>query len=99
MSILEGTEPVAARIAELERYMRRTFERRRRGRPRENTVGVLNAYDDWLLDPATSWRLLAVKHGFRSKHVLECAVLRLDQILEKEGILVPDRAQNIPSHN
>jgi hypothetical protein len=98
MYILEGTDSTLARIVDLERYMRRTFVRRQ-GHPPEDKVAVLNAYDEWLLDPGTSWRLLAAKYGFPSRKHLERAVLRLKRILKREEIPLPHRAQNIPPHN
>lgn len=90
--------PVLKRIIELERYIRRSYGRHR-GHPHENKISVLNACDEWLLDPGTSWRLMAAKHGFPNRKRLERSVLRLKAILKKEGIPFPHRAQNIPPHN
>jgi hypothetical protein len=64
--------------------------------PRGKWVAVLNAYDDWLVDPKTSWGKLAKKYGFKDRRALECGLLRLRRILKSEGVPLPDRA-NLPS--
>jgi hypothetical protein len=96
MSTKRPRTDVEKRCNELERYMWRKPEFRP-GRPARNKVGVLNAYDDWLADPKTSWGQLAKKYGFKDRRALECELRRLRRILKREGITIPDRAKHLPS--